>query len=213
MAVDYHSVLIPQGIYHFYNKAVSGRKLFQDHSDYQRFMDKFKNYFHPYLYLLAYCLIPNHYHFLVLLKEENDEFFQSVQQENSKAGRLFLSGQYSMSEFLSDQFRKLLSSHSLYVNKKYKRNGPLLRTKSKRTEVSSEIKLWDLLCYIHHNPIHHGLTESYTQWFYSSYSGYFSKELDLGYEKVLEWLGDGNLSTGLLEYEKMHQNYKMNFER
>src|SRR5690606_24241638 len=69
MATDYHSILIPGSIYHFYNKAVNNRKSFYEERDYRRFIKKFKKYFSPYLNVFAYCLIPNHFHFLVQVKE------------------------------------------------------------------------------------------------------------------------------------------------
>ncbi|MBY5956600.1 transposase, partial [Membranicola marinus] len=158
MRTDYHASLQPQGVYHFYNKTVSQRKLFYDHKDYTRFLNKFKKYFTAYMDIVAYCLIPNHFHFMVKVKTISPIIRKLIAKEKTQAAFKFLSNEDTFNEFLSDQFRRFLSGHSLYINHKYDIQGSLLLKKTKRTAVVTDTKLYDLLCYIHHNPIHHGLT-------------------------------------------------------
>lgn len=130
MKANYHAILNPGGVYHLSNKAVSERKLFYDDDDYQRFLTKFKIYFAPYLDIIAYCLIPNHFHFQVQVKEVDNPIRNQIEKERTQAAFKFLSEEYSLDEFLSDQFRRLLSGHSLYINKKYDIKGPLLLKKN-----------------------------------------------------------------------------------
>ena len=211
MATDYHSILIPGSIYHFYNKAVNNRKSFYEERDYRRFIKKFKKYFSPYLNVFAYCLIPNHFHFLVQVKEIDGVVTMYLKKENTNAANEYLSDHCSINDFITDQFRRFLSSHSLYINKKYNRSGPLFLTKSKRTEITSEFKFYDLFCYIHHNPIHHGLTTTYEDWPYSSYLDYSGTSQEPGILTMLEILGHGNLEYGFNMFMNLHKEFKEKF--
>src|ERR1035438_4711725 len=57
-------------IYHIYNRANGNEKLFFEEENYQFFMDKFKLYVSPVAEVFCYCLMPNHFHFLVRIKSE-----------------------------------------------------------------------------------------------------------------------------------------------
>ena len=211
MKVEYHSTLEPRNYYHLYNKAVSGREMFVVDSDCVRFLEKFNSYFEPYLNLVAYCLIPNHFHFLVQVKELSDLTTESLKKEKTKTSIKFLSGEGSYHDFLVDQFRRYMSSHSLYINKKHKLQGPLFLKKMKKVKVKSENKLFDLLCYIHHNPIHHGIVYEYDKWIYSSYNDYIQNPTKGDYAPILRELGNDDIKVGLAESLRLHKEYKDNF--
>ncbi len=211
MKTNYHSTLNPQGVYHLYNKAVSDRKLFYDDSDYRRFLTKFKKYFTPYLDIIAYCLIPNHFHFQVQVKNIDNTLLTHIKKERTQAAIKFLSEDYSLDEFLSDQFRRLFSGHSLFINKKYDIKGPLLLKKIKKTEVKTEAKFYDLICYIHHNPIHHRLSKTYEDWPYTSFLEYIHEYLMITPHLIFEELGNGDIKKGKAEFLILHQEYKEEF--
>ena len=63
--------LIPGHYYHIYNKAVSDNLLFVEDKNYHFFILKIKKYLLSTVDVLAYCLMPNHYHLLVHLKTNN----------------------------------------------------------------------------------------------------------------------------------------------
>src|SRR5690606_39761531 len=88
---NYHAILSPRGIYHLYNKAISKKKLFYEDSDYRRFLTKFEIYFVPYLDIIAYCLIPNHFHFQVQIKEVDNSIRSQIKKERTLAATKFLS--------------------------------------------------------------------------------------------------------------------------
>lgn len=50
--------------YHLYNHANGSMSLFLKPGNYQYFMDKYKHYVHKYVDTYAYCLMPNHFHFI-----------------------------------------------------------------------------------------------------------------------------------------------------
>ncbi len=74
----------------------------------------------------VYCLMPNHFHLLIKVKNEKDA-----------------------SQFLL----KLLTSYSTYFNKKYDRTGALFQGKTKSEHAGNDNYLKYLFSYIHLNPL------------------------------------------------------------
>lgn len=136
----------PGEFYHLYSRGTEKREIFLEDYDFRRFV--------KFLYIAnnqspvtlrempasafdlardatlvdigAYCLMPNHFH--LLLKEKADG---------------------NISKFM----RKLLTSHSKYFNRKYKRTGTLFESKFKAKHVSGDDYLKYLFAYIHLNPV------------------------------------------------------------
>jgi putative transposase len=100
-----------------------------------------KNY-HGKIELVAFCLMPNHFHLL-------------IKQDDEKA----------MKEFL----HSLTIRYSMYFNRRHDRVGPLFQGRYKAALVKNDNYLVYLTCYIHANPI--DLTSDLSNW-YSSYSDY-----------------------------------------
>lgn len=99
--------------------------------------------------LVAYCLMPNHYHFLI--------------KQN---------GDVPISTFIS----KLFTSYSMYFNKKYNRVGTLFQDIFKSVLVDDNEQLLWLSAYIHQNPVVAGVTWDLNQWKWSSYGQYLGGE-------------------------------------
>ncbi|NQV37430.1 MAG: transposase [Candidatus Marinimicrobia bacterium] len=67
--------------YHVYNRSIDKVLLFEDSADYKHFLSLIKKYSQLYsISINAYCLIPNHYHFLLYQKFDIpiSKFLQSV---------------------------------------------------------------------------------------------------------------------------------------
>ncbi len=60
--------LLPGNYYHVYNKAVTDNQLFIEEKNYHFFLTKIKKYLLDCVDVLAYCLMPNHYHLLIQVK-------------------------------------------------------------------------------------------------------------------------------------------------
>lgn len=58
--------------YHIYNRANGSEKIFRQKDNYRFFLDKYKQYVSPIAETYAYCLMPNHFHFLIRIKGEKE---------------------------------------------------------------------------------------------------------------------------------------------
>lgn len=156
-------------IYHIFNRGVNKGDIFFSQRDYQRFLEAANHYktksskfaLRNYLYdpvsseriveVLAYCLMPNHFHFLI--KQLAD---------------------WGITSFI----RHLANSYAHYVNLKYKRNGPLFEGRFKNVLIETDEQLIHVSRYIHLNPLVSGLVSDLNDYQWSSYSCYVTDHLD-----------------------------------
>ena len=136
------------GYYHIVNRGVERRVVFYDKDDFEYFLTLLSDGCEKFnITLHNYCLMSNHYHLLIELKEEN----------------------------LSKFMRYLNATYAIYFNKKYKRSGHLWQGRFKSWYVANEAYLYILMRYIEQNPLKAKLVERIEYYPYSS-SYYFFKE-------------------------------------
>lgn len=156
----------PEGIYHIYNRAIGNERLFLSKENYSYFLTKYQQLLGDKLETLAYCLMPNHFHFLVRIKPN----FSNEQ--------------------IVKGFADFQNSYSKSINKAFNRHGALFQRKFKRKKIDSEEYLSQVIIYIHLNPVKHKLTKSPFDWKYSSLKTYLSeKPTKLNRGLGLDWFG------------------------
>ncbi len=148
--------------YHIYNRGINGQPIFLKDEHFIFFLQKTKYYLLPYFEVYAYCLMSNHFHFLLRAKE-------SVQASILNADK---TGLHSANKVYSKQIGKMISSYTQAFNKMESRHGPLLESPFKRLKVDSESYLRNLIIYIHQNPLDIGI--SVNNYEYSSYKAIIS---------------------------------------
>ena len=87
MGFNYWQKLEPDGHYHIYNRVISQDLLFVRHGHYVFFLRRWLDYL-PYLQVHAYCLLPNHFHFLVKVKPLDLELLEHVKAQKTSKSRL-----------------------------------------------------------------------------------------------------------------------------
>lgn len=137
-------------IYHIYQRGNEKRKIFLDPRDHLRFLmllyvcntetsihlsdhntKQWKTVFElkkpdSLVEIVAYCLMPNHFHLLIYEKKQG-----------------------GISRFM----QKLTTGYSMYFNKKYQRTGGLFERPFKAKHVADDDYLKYLFAYIHLNPV------------------------------------------------------------
>ncbi|MBC7747318.1 MAG: transposase, partial [Methylotenera sp.] len=102
--------------YHIYNHANSDDNLFKEAKNYIFFLEKYHKHIDPIAETIAWCLMPNHFHLLVRIKEE-----VTLKQDFPKFGTLenltIEERELKLSYLLSKQFSNFFSSYSQSFNK------------------------------------------------------------------------------------------------
>jgi len=129
--------------YHIYNRGAGKQPLFFNPGNYEYFLRLVKRYDHKYgATVIAYCLMPNHYHFL--LRQETDE---------------------PLSKFINVLFNAYVQA----VNLQQGRSGTLFEGRFRHVWVECYEYLIHLCRYIHNNPRKAGLVIRLEDWSYSDY--------------------------------------------
>jgi putative transposase len=144
--------------YHIFNRGNNKENIFRCDENYQYYLKLYIKYISPAADTFAYCLMPNHFHLLVRIKEASET-------ETSKVLKTFEVSQRPVWKPFADLF----NAYSKAFNKKYNRTGSLFQYKFKRNEVTSLEYMKHLIVYIHRNPLNHGIFENYCYYKYSSY--------------------------------------------
>ena len=168
--------LEPGKFYHIYNRGNNKGYIFFEERNYMYFLDRYKNYIAGIADTFAYCLLRNHFHFLVRLKASCDTL-QSVSSSQVPVN-------------LSKPFSDFFNCYTKAINKACFRTGGLFEGPFGRTEVDTEEYLVQLLLYIHLNPQRHGIVKDFEKYSHSSYRLLISDENTfLRRDEVLGWFG------------------------
>lgn len=164
--------LVNGEIYHIFNRGVEKRNIFTDRRERARFLetliyyqqanqsikfsqatlDKKKNISDKKLVeVISYCLMSNHFHFLLKQLEGN-----------------------GISTFIS----LLINSYTRYFNTKNERIGPLFQGPFKAVRIESDEQLLHITRYIHLNPVVGYLAENPQDYEWSSYLDYLGLRTD-----------------------------------
>jgi REP element-mobilizing transposase RayT len=156
----------PGDLLHVYNRGNNKQQIFFNDDNYTFFLGKITK--HVSADIVAYCLMPNHFHFLLL--HINETCCQS-----KKVGSL-------ISTELHNGFRVAQSSYAGNINKQQNRTGSLFQQNTRYKPLNSsaeESGNYAEVCfnYIHQNPLKTSLVANLEDWPYSSFSEYmFNKE-------------------------------------
>ena len=161
------TIFVENGYYHVFNRGIERRVIFQDNQDYLTFLDILTYYlkfikksplnaltrtglvntgiFQDQITLLAYCLMPTHFHILLQQKEKN-----------------------SISRFML----RVGTTYSMYFNQRYIRDGSLYQGRFKANHITTDSYLLQSSKYIHRNPLDLPTRPGLVEYPWSSYQIY-----------------------------------------
>ena len=202
---DYFGPMEEEHIYHVYNQGNNGERIFRDDEDRARFKDKMLSFLSPFVVIIAYVLMDNHFHIVFRVKRWTEMMpflkkFRGLKKfvkDFKKTSKRRFIGWNIASAVVSEMFRRFIMGYAKYYNHKYKRSGSLFRKGFRHKGVSDNEYLKTLVAYIHRNPMHHGYKVDYRKYKWSSYSSDYEmykpegidiKELRLVYGSVKDYL-------------------------
>jgi len=179
-------MIFDQGhLYHIYNQGNNRQRIFFSRENYLFFLDKVKKHILPYADILAWCLMPNHFHFMVHVNHlELPQVTQGLTSSQTLSSEKMQPFNYSIGV--------MLRSYTRAINIQENRAGALFRQQTKAnclTRVDKVSKAWyqaqgvtqvtidypdqqyPNICfnYINLNPVKDKLVKHCEDWEFSSY--------------------------------------------
>ncbi len=135
--------------YHLYNRGANHQSIFLEDANYVFVLRKMKDYAKQFsIAVISYCLMPNHYHWL-------------VRQDGETSASMFV--------------QRVFNSYGKAFNKRFERTGTLFEGKFEAIHVDETEYLLHLCRYIHTNPIKHGFAYRADEWQFSNYLEWVGK--------------------------------------
>lgn len=167
-------------IYHIWNRGVNHSTIFLEDDNYRYFLKLYVKHIEPVAETYAYCLLPNHFHFLIRTRTAE------AQAAYRQAEQLGLATIIPPSQAFSNLFNAYVRA----FNKRHNRTGGLFEDRFGRKQVSTDGYLSHLTVYIHQNPLKHGLVDDIRDWRYGSYDALaHERPTRLQRDEVISWFG------------------------
>lgn len=181
---------IIEGCYfHIYNRGVNGEGIFKEKRNYYHFLEKYKFYCGDILKTLAYCLLKNHFHLLVRIKENAE-----VPRRDGKEGMFRLNA--------SKQLGHFFNPYAQSINKAYNRTGPLFESPFERKLVDDESYMKSMIFYCHRNAVRHEFVNDLREWEYSSYHSVLANDKNIvAVDEVIKRFGS------VQKFEEAHKAF------
>ncbi len=185
----------PGYFFHIYNRGNNGQKIFFERENYLYFLRKMKEHIFPYASIAAWCLMPNHFHWVVFVHKTTIEI---PEKQNSSHTMTHNHGM-TVTENINQKTKQrtfnysigiLLRSYTRAIQKKKKITGSLFQQHTGMKPLTDEIKIdpayWNSVfgteinisegksyletCieYVHQNPVYSGLVKNAEEWEFSS---------------------------------------------
>lgn len=135
--------------YHIYNRGINGITIFKNDENKRYFLRLTQKHIAENVGILAYCLMNNHFHFVIQVKEDE--------------------------KLVSQSFSNLFNAYAKAFNKQEDRTGTLFERPFKRKLIEDENYLRNVIVYAHTNPERHNVIGDFRNFEFSSYGIFLSK--------------------------------------
>ena len=129
--------------YHIYNRGAHKQKIFFEEENYLYLIGLLEKYIERYnITIVAYCLMPNHYHIV------------AKQNAGGDIGRYL---------------KTIFNAYTQAINKRFGLSGTLFQGQAKAKHIDSDEYCLQVIRYIHRNPVTAKLVDAIEKWEYSNY--------------------------------------------
>lgn len=180
-------------LYHIYNQGNNRQKVFMNRENYLFFLKKVRTHIIPHADILAWCLMPNHLHFMIYLNKI-EIVVGKISEGFTSSGTLT---KLPQKRTMNESIGVMLRSYTRAINKQEQKSGSLFRKETKAEclnpsdgitpaffnsnsgiliNVYNSAKEYPQICfdYIHNNPLASNLVSNVTEWEFSSAPDYYS---------------------------------------
>jgi putative transposase len=193
-----------ENIYHIYNKTNNKELLFLTDENRLYFLKKYYSILSPFIDTYCWCILPNHFHFLIKVKNENTikENLNKKPKENlTITEKSYLQNSITLGNLIEQSFKRFFQSYAQAFNKENTRSGNLFYKPFKRILIDSDEYFTQTVIYIHANAQKHGIVKDFTNYKWSSWKSILSsKKTNLLRDEIIAWFGDKE------KFMKIHLN-------
>ena len=176
-----------ENLYHIYNQGNNKENIFYSKDNYLYFLERIRKYLLPHCDIIAWCLMPNHFHLMVYVNTENVDLFN----DSCSTTLSCTTTKSTKYRDLNNSIGVMLTSYTKAVNKQQKRSGSLFRQHTKAECITkiqdsnpsffgNQMAIYPAeyeypqICfnYIHNNPVSARLVKKPEDWEFSSYRDY-----------------------------------------
>lgn len=136
--------------YHIFNRGINSDIIFKTEDNMSFFLKLVEKHLSGKIDVTAYCLMNNHFHFVVKIIEEESVVTQA--------------------------FSNLFNAYAKAFNKQQNRTGTLFERPYKRIKIQDETYLKNLILYVHKNPENHGIVENFEDYKFTSFHNYINQD-------------------------------------
>lgn len=122
--------------YHIYNRGINSCTLFRDYRNFEYFLKLYESYIDPIAETFAWCLMKNHFHFVVRIKNIPEIIPQKIISP-------------------SQSFSNFFNAYTRAYNNSKNRHGALFERPFKRKQIEDDVYFQNAIVYIHNNSVHH----------------------------------------------------------
>ena len=183
-------------LYHIHNQGNNKQKIFFNRENYIYFLQKIRTYILPYADILSWCLMPNHFHLMVLVNETKLIVNSDGTLQPTVGVALSHADSNIRYRTINDSIGIMLRSYTQAINKQNNRTGKLIREKTKvecinrpteitpsfitknsitKINIKNPEQQYPQICfdYIHQNPVKASLVKTDVDWEFSSAVDYY----------------------------------------
>ncbi len=165
----YHDPLVPGKVFHVFNHAVGDEFLFREEGNFLYFLEKYKTHIVPVCRTFSYALLPNHFHFGIQVRSQ-EELKPLLAPKNNTPD------ESDFSKYVMQQFSNLCNAYAKAYNKMYRRRGSLFIDYLRRKPVESATYFKHLILYHHYNAVLHDFCPEVLDYPFTSYHTHIDKE-------------------------------------
>ncbi len=129
-------------VYPVFKRGNNKEDIFKEEKNYVYFLSLLQKYVLPVAEIYAYCLLKNHFHLVVRIKDVD-----------------LLENEYKEKPYLG--FSNHFNAYAKSINKMYNRTGSLFQEHLHRKRVEDDEYLRQLIAYVHLNPVKHEFTDDF----------------------------------------------------
>lgn len=182
-------------LYHLYNRGNNSQNIFYNRENYLFFLKKIRLYVLPYADILAWVLMPNHFHIMVYVKAVSVDVSDTERLTQSEL--LSIKSIQPKARTFNDAVGIMLRTYARAIQKQQRMTGSLFQEHTKAScltkhdekdynwfyedyELQNNFVLnqedYPTVCfkYIHENPVKSSLCSSIVNWEFSSAPDYFA---------------------------------------